>query len=231
MEFLSNNRAAGLALMGGVALIFIASLVSVGGLSSIDAVNYSDFGATMDMLMDNAGMHQSAAILFMLAVILMAFGVASLLRLSHRHTLADFGLRLGAGAMLFAWGVYTVQIGIQYVIIEAGEDSVASTALALITGVHFGFIALGALGSFLIGIGVAARFDGVNLFVIAGYGLALMGVAEAANLVISTASNADLGLLLTINNVLLALGGLWLFIIGFGIYRGEPALTPQGAEE
>ena len=231
MEFLSNNRAAGLALMVGVALIFIASLVSVGGLSSIDKVNYSDFGATMDMLMDNSGMHQTAGVLFMLAVILMAFGVASLLRLSHRHNLADFGLRLGVGAMLFAWGVYIVQIGIQYVIIEAGEDSAASTVLALITGVHFGFIALGALGSFLIGLGVAARFESANLFVIAGYGLALMGVAEAANLVISTASNADLGLLLTINNVLLALGGLWLFIIGLGIYRGEPALMPQGPEE
>ncbi len=231
MEFLSNNRAAGLALMAGVALIFIASLVSVGGLS-VDAVNYSDFGATMDMLMDNSGMHQAAGILFMLAVILMAFGAASLLRLSHRHTLADLGLRLGVGVMLFAWGVYIVQLGMQFVVIEAGgEDGAASTVLALITGVHFGFIALGALGSFLIGVGVAARFEGVNLFVIAGYGLALMGVAEAANLVISSVSDVDLGLLLTINNVLLALGGLWLFIIGFGIYRGEPALTPQGAEE
>ena len=95
-------------------------------------------------------------------------------------------------------------------------------------GVHFGFIALGAVSGLLVGLAVAVRFQGLNIFVIAGYAYAAKGVAEVVNLtLIQHLHDVDFGVLTTVSDGLLFLGGVWLFIIGYGIFRGRRELTPE----
>ena len=95
-------------------------------------------------------------------------------------------------------------------------------------GVHFGFITLGAVSSLLVGLAVAVRFHEFNLFVIAGYAYAAKGVAEVINLtLIQHLHDVDFGVLASVNNGLLLLGGVWLFIIGYGIFRGRRKLAPE----
>ena len=73
---------------------------------------------------------------------------------------------------------------------------------------------------------LAARFSGINIYHIAGYGLALKGVAEVFNLApIQHLHNVHFGLIGTVASGLLYLGGVWLFIIGYGIFRGEKDRT------
>ena len=66
----------------------------------------------------------------------------------------------------------------------------------------------------------------MNICRIAGYGLALKGVAEVFNLVlIQHLRNVDFGLIGAVASGLLYLGGVWLFIIGYGIFRSEKDRT------
>ena len=179
--------------MAGVVLTFIASIFSPGGLI-IDSVDQSDFAAALETFAASDSLTHVTGILVMLSIVLMAFGLAALLRLPHKNGLADFALRFGVGITLFAWGIYIIEMGMRHMAVHivthgvgAGMDAMARADLALavlsaMVGVHFGFIALGAVSSFLVGLAVAVRFHEFNIFVIAGYAYAAKGVAEVINL-------------------------------------------------
>ena len=225
--------------MAGVVLTFIASIFSPGGLI-IDSVDQSDFAAALETFATSDSLTHVTGILIMLSIVLMAFGLAALLRLPHKNGLADFALRFGVGITLFAWGIYIIEMGMRHMAVHivthgvgAGMDAMARADLALavlsaMVGVHFGFIALGAVSSFLVGLAVAVRFHEFNIFVIAGYAYAAKGVAEVINLtLIQHLHDVDFGVLASVSNGLLFLGGVWLFIIGYGIFRGRRELTPE----
>ena len=100
--------------------------------------------------------------------------------------------------------------------------------VSAMVGVHYAFIALGAVSSVLIGLGIGIRFHELNLYVIAGYGFAAKGVAEIINLaLIQHLQGADFGILISASNILVFLGAIWLFIIGYGIFHGERELVPE----
>ena len=242
MNSLSTSQIAGLALMVGMILVFIATLFSPGGVL-IDSVQQSDFLALLNVWKESDSLTHVTGIITMLGIILMAFGLWSLLRLPRKPGLADMALRVGVGITIFAWGIYIIEMGMRHMAIhvithgvypgmdQATRDDVGLTLLAATVGVHFGFLALGSVASILVGLGVAVRFQEFNLFVLAGYGLALKGVAEVINLVlIQHLHDVDFGVLLSISNILLSLGGVWLIIIGYGIFHGKRELAPEGGD-
>lgn len=233
MNSLMTNRVSGLALMGGVALVFAASLFPIATLTT-ELADQSDVLGVMDVLGENTNVQHLAGVLAMISVILMGFGAAWLLRVPHEGRLVDTALRVGVILMLVAWGIYAIELGMQHVVLQvaasvsSGLEGLADTLLSMVTAVHFlGFVVFGAVSSFLVGLGVARRFEAVNLYVIAGYGLAVKGVAEIINLILSRIFDVDLQVLVSISNGLLFLGGIWLFVIGYGIYRGERELAGE----
>ena len=235
MSSFMTSRNSGLALMAGVALVFGASVFSAIVLAP-ELVGESDFYGSLDVLGDNAGAQQLAGVLSMVSVILMGLGAAWLLRLPREQTRMDTALRVGVILMLVAWGVYAIELGMQHIVLDvagtvgSGLEELAETILSTVTGLHFfGFVVLGAVSSFLVGLGVAQRFENMNVYVIAGYGLALKGAAEIINLAFSGLLGIDLGILVVVSNALLFLGGIWLFIIGYGIFQGRQELAPEGA--
>ena len=239
MNSLSTSQVAGLSLMAGAVLTFIASMFSPGGLI-IDSVDQSNFAATLESFALSDSLTHVTGMLIMLSFVMMAFGLAALLRLPRENGLADFALRFGVGITLFAWGIYIIEIGMRHMAVHitkhglgpdmdamAREDLGLAVLLAMV-GVHFGFIALGAVGSFLVGLAVAVRFHQFNIYMIAGYAFAAKGVAEVINLaLIQHLHDVDFGVLTTVSDLLLFLGGVWLFIIGYGIFRGRRELAPE----
>ena len=91
-------------------------------------------------------------------------------------------------------------------------------------------MALYPLASIMVGIGLSSRFASMDVYKIAGYVLVLAGLVGLVNYLI--ALNApDVGLqnLLYVNSAVLYIGGICLFIIGLGMYKGRSELTEVAA--
>ena len=97
-------------------------------------------------------------------------------------------------------------------------------ALAIYTAgiaLHITFLFVSALAALLLGLGLAAHFATLNVYRIAGYGVALVGVAGLVNVVlVQHFHGVDFALLAIITNLVLLVGTIWLFIIGLGLYKG-----------
>ena len=92
------------------------------------------------------------------------------------------------------------------------------------------FIALFPLATIMVGIGLSKRFDAMDTYKLTSYVLAIGGVI---GLVINfTAMNApDLGIqtLLWINSAILCIQSIGLFIIGYGMYKGQREFSEEGS--
>ena len=226
MRALAENQVSGLALMIGVLLVFVASAISTAAVAP-DLIGETSSVEILEIMGDNAAAHIAAGAITLVAIFLMAVGAGWLLRIPREETTTDNLLRVGVFLMLVAWVFYAIEIGMQFIILEVatatgvGEDLADGVLDVLVTFHFFGFVILGAVSSFLVGLGVAKRFDTHILFVIAGYGLLAKGVVEIANVLLSVGFGVEIGFLLYISNALLLLGGVFLFVIGLGIYQGK----------
>ena len=148
-------------------------------------------------------------------------------------------LRFGVLATISAWAVLIIAMGIRHMVVhvlthgiepampEADRLDVGLTLYAAHVGVIFGFFALSAIGSFIVGLALAVRFRGAVHIRVAGYGIVAAGIGQVINLVlIQHLHDVDFGVVGTLSTVLLGLGGLWLFIVGYGIFRGHGELDP-----
>ena len=242
MGTMSLNRVGGLSLMIGIILAFIAAAFYPGALI-VDAVDQADFAAVIAAMTDSDSLAHVLTLTMILAIMLQAFGLYSLLRVQRAPGIVDSALRLAVAATMFAWGIYIIAMGMRHVVLhiathgisismgDAANEDMALAVYSAHVGALYGFIAIGAVTSFILGLAVAARFKSMNIYRIAGYGLALKGVAEVFNLaLIQHLHDVDFGVIAAVASGLLYLGGVWLFIIGFGIFRGEKELVPESEE-
>ena len=110
----------------------------------------------------------------------------------------------------------------------SGADLQAA-ALAVHTtmaGVVLSLVALFPLATMMVGLGLAKRFESMDIYKIASYVMALGGLVGLVNFLIAlNAPQVGLVPLLTMNSVVLSITGVSLFIIGYGMYCGRSELT------
>ena len=91
-----------------------------------------------------------------------------------------------------------------------------------------GFLWIYPIASILVGLGLVGRFGTMNVFKLAAYGLAVIGLGGMVVFVLAQhTSGLDVNALLVANNTLQMIGSLCLFAIGVGLYQSRPELVPE----
>ena len=236
----SATRLGGLALLAGVIMLVLASLIFPGGVL-LDSVDQTDFPVALDAMADNASLAHLASMVSIIGMFLYAYAALTWLRLSKQEGLGGSLLRLGVFASLFGWALYAIAMGMRHFSIHlmqrsmeaSGADQAFFADLALsvyapMAGVVIALVAVYPLASILVGLGLGSRFGAMSIYKLASYGLALMGVLAAINfLVLQHAPGIDPIVILRIDNGMLSFGSLCFIIIGLGMYRGQSELTSE----
>lgn len=235
------GRAGGLAIMAAVILSSIAASLFPGG-PVVDTVDQTDFAAAVTALGANPGLAHAMTLGVIMSMLLYAYGFVELLRL--RGLGAGFAVslvRFGIVASLFSWGVFIIGFGFRHTAtyfmqesLAAGEGTalqaelagLALTSQVSMVGLTIAFMAVNPVGTTLVGLGLAPRFSKLNIYLVACYGLAVVGLGGLVNLMLALAvTDTDTVLHLTINQVLLLIGSLCLFALGVGMFRGRAELV------
>jgi hypothetical protein len=232
------TRLGGLALLGGVILLVLASLVFPGGVL-LDPVDQTDFPVALGAMAENPSLAHLASMVSIIGMFLYGYAAFAWLHLARQGP-GGFCLRLGAYVSVFGWSLYVVAMGMRQFSIHlmqrgagAGADQAMFESLALnayvaMAGIVIALVSVYPIGSALVGLGLAARFDSMNIFKLASWGFVLVGVGGAVNfLVLQHASGIEPLVLLTNDNGMQALGSLLFVIIGVGMYRGRAELTSE----
>ena len=235
-----GNRSAGLALMAGVILSIPVFVFHPGGFF-IAPVDLNDFPATIVVLADYASLTHVLTMVMMLSLFLESYGFFALVRIPSRPgSLSGLSLRFGVTAMLFSYGALALELGTRHMVVHTITHGVTGAsgaapaetltmplpalALAMYTAgvaLHMTFLVVSALASFFLGLGLAAHFATLNIYRIAGYGMALVGLAGLVNVVIiQHFHDVDFAFLAIITSLTLLVGTAWLFITGLGLYKG-----------
>ncbi|MXW31268.1 MAG: hypothetical protein F4X76_07530, partial [Chloroflexi bacterium] len=99
---LSSNRAPGVAIVGGVALLLLALILYPGGWF-VDATSSLDFQSTIDAMVENDNLSQAVFFAVIIACLAISYGILSFWRLSDSD---DALLRFGVLLNLFHYGIY-----------------------------------------------------------------------------------------------------------------------------
>ena len=233
------TRFGGLALIVGVVLLFLASLILPGGVL-LDPVDQTDFPVALQSMADNASLAHLASMLSIIGMFLYAYCALTWLRLPRQTGRGDSLLRLGVFASLFGWALYTIAMGMRHFSVhlmqrgmQSGADQAFFADLALsvyapMAGIVIALVAVYPVASMLVGMGLASRFGSMSIFKLASYGLVLAGGLAGINfLVLQHFPDIDPTVLLRNDNGLLAFGSLCFIIIGLGMYRGQSQLTSE----
>ena len=236
-------RFAGIALIAGVALAFVAPAF-MPGYGLIDPVDQTDFAAARDALGDSAVLAHWVNFFSILSLLLMIFGFLSLYALASRQSgMGGKLLQFGIIASITEWGILVVAAGMRHFEIHlmqrselAASDAPApavfeAAALAVhidLTAVSLAFVALYPLASIATGLGLARRFGSFDIYQGAAYVMAAAGVVGLVNFMFAM-SAPDLGIqsLLMVNNLALYVGGITFIVIGYGMYRGRSELAEE----
>ena len=236
-------RYAGVALMVGVVLAFVAPLF-MPGYTFINPVDQTDFSAARDALGDSAVLAQWMTFFTLIAMLLMSFGLLGLYPLASRQAgLGGKILQFGIIATLIEWSILIITTGMRHFEIHLMQRSNLATdgamsaadfqaaALAVhmdVTAVTLAFVALAPLASGMVGLGLSKRFASMDLFKVASYILVVGGVLGLVNFLFAM-NSPDLGIqsLLLINTLVLYVQGICLIIIGYGMYQGRKELAEE----
>ena len=240
------TRAAGMAFMVGVILTMIASVLYPGGFL-IDYADQSDYAAAITALENNANLGHAVTTLSIVGMLLMAAGLLRLYTLPRVEGVFSRPLlRFGIIITMLEGSFVILGLGKRHLLIhllQRGEtvgnspemamefEALALSAYADMVGAFLTFLVVFPFASFLVGLGLASRFEGMDIYKIASYGLVLVGIVGMALILVSMhITGLDLALLLNINNMNLLVGAVCLFIIGLGMYqgRGELAVEESG---
>ena len=241
-QLLPSARAGGISLMAGVVLAFFPSLFTPGGwiVSPVDQTNYAE---TLEVLSRYSSLAHVTAMTAAISMLLYGYGLLGLLGLravpgSKFSSLLQFGVITS----LFGWGIFLIAMGKRHMTVHlmqrstgAGDpemqDVLFSAALngyADMAGLILAFLSIYPFASMMVGLGLAPRFASMNIYKIASIGLFVVGAAGFINFVVAQHFPAiALDLLLGVNNSLLSLGALCLFIVGVGMYRQRRELLPD----
>ena len=246
-QLLPGSRAAGISLMAGVVIAFFPSLFTPGG-PLIDPVAPTDYRGTLDVLAVYPSLAHLAAMLAVISMLLYGYGLLGLWGLPNRAGGRGSALlHYGIMTSLFGWGIFIVAMGMRHMTIHLMQRSVefvgepeayaaflntAVSGYADMAGLVLAFLCIFPFASILVGVGLASRFSSMNIYKIASIGLVVIGVAGYVNfLTAQHFPEYDLTLLVYINNMVLSIGAICLFIIGVGMYRGREELVQQEAAE
>lgn len=234
----SATRQGGLALIVGVLLLVLASLLLPGGVL-LDPVDQTDFPAALEAAAANASLAHLASMLSIVGMFLYGYAAFTWLRLAEQGP-GGMCLRLGAYVSLFGWSLYLVAMGMRQFSVhlmqrgmQPGADQAMFESLAISTyvamaGIVIALVSVYPVGSVLVGLGLAARFDSMSIFKLASWGFVVVGVVGAINhLVLQHVPEIDPLVLLTNDNGMQALGSLCFVVIGVGMYRGRSELTSE----
>ena len=232
----AENRLAGIALMGGAVLMVVAGLFYP-GVALIEQVDQTDFAAAMEITGDYSNLAHIMTLLGIIGVLGYAFGFMALYRTARSESgVAPALLRFGVGVSILGWAVFAVGLGVRHLVIflvQIAEENEAylHTALELqvaMSGIFLAAIMIYPFASFLTGVGLAPRFSSNGIHKIAAIGLAVVGVASLATVVFAQhTASPDFEAVLIVNNLILAVGTVCLFVVGVGIYSGRSELTTQ----
>ena len=238
----TSTRLAGLALVVGVVLAMVGSILYPGGVV-VQSVDQTDFEGAIAALGESPRLGYLTALVVILGMLLHGYGLLALFGLGRgSEGFRGPGLRAGIILSLFAWGIFTLALGKRLMVIHlmqraglsdaAGEqelfESAALTGHIEMAGLVLGFITLYPFGSALVGLGLAPRFGAMDVFKASCYGLVVIGAAGLLNILYALfIPEVDLVLHLLLNNFVLMVGSVCLFVIGLGMYRGRSELTPD----
>ena len=236
-------RYAGLALIAGIILAFVAPIL-MPGYALIDAVDQTNFTAARDAMADSAVLAHWVTFIGIISLLLLIFGFLGLYPLASRQSgLGGLVLRFGIIASIVEWSILIITAGMRHFEIhlmqrsamgEAGPPTpvdFANSALAVHTdmvAVTLAFVALYPIASITVGLGLAKRFDSLDVYKVAAYVMVGVGAVGLANFLFAM-SVPDLGVdtLLLINNLALYVGGITFIVIGYGMYRGRSPLAEE----
>ena len=231
------TRSGGLALIVGVILLVLASLLFPGGV--VDPVDQTDFSAALGAAAAEASLAHLASMLSIIGMFLYGYAAFTWLRLAQKGP-GGMCLRLGAYVSMFGWSLYVVAMGMRHFSVhlmqrgmqpgadQAMFESLATNTYVAMAGIVIALVSVYPIGSALVGLGLAARFDSMSIFKLASYGFVLVGVGGATNfLVLQHVPGIEPLVLLTNDNAMQALGSLLFVIIGVGMYRGRSELTSE----
>ncbi len=232
------TRQGGLALIVGVVLLVLASFLWPGGVL-LNPVDQTDFPAALEAAAANASLAHLASMMSIIGMFLYGYAASTWLRLAEQGP-GGACLRLGAYVSMFGWALYAVAMGMRHFSVhlmqrgaqpgadQAMFESLATNTYVSMAGIVIALVSVYPVGSALVGFGLAARFDSMNIFKLACYGFVLVGVGGAVNfLVLQHVSGIEPLVLLTNDNAMQALGSLLFVIIGVGMYRGRAELTSE----
>ncbi len=241
---MAPTRLAGLALIAGVVIAMVGSIIFPGG-PIVDSVDQTDFVGAIEALAANPGLGHLTTLMVILGMLLHGYGLLGLFGLVRGgEGFQGPGLRFGIIVSLFGWGLFTLSLAKRHMVIHLTQradsadtaslqeffDSAALTGHVEMSGLVLGFIAIYPFGSALTGLGLAPRFDRMDVFKVACYGLVLVGVVGFLNFIYALfVPDTDLVLHLLINNLVLMVGSVCLLVVGLGMYRGRGELTPDDA--
>lgn len=240
---LPENKTAGLSLVLGVVLLFFAILLYPGGIL-IDSVDQTNFSDAINAMADNANLAHAMTLLLMIAILMEAYGLLALLRLTAgKAGLANAALRFGIGGIVFGWGLYIVELGTWHMVAhimthgvggqvtESKLEDYAVTVFSMGGAVHIAFLSVASIASIFLGLGLASRFGAMNIYKLAAYGMVfVVGLGGLFNLVVvQHIHDIDLNLIAAISNAILSIGAICYFVFGVGMYFGRSEFTPDGA--
>ena len=216
-------RYAGLALIVGVALAFVAPLF-MPGYTLINPVDQTDFVAARDALGNSAVLAQWMNFIALISLLLMSFGFLGLYPLASQQAgLGGRLLKFGIIATLIEWSILIVVTGMRHFEIHLmqrsnlaadGSQSAAdlqAAALAVhidMTAITLAFVALASIASSMFGLGLSRRFASMDIFKVASYILVAGGLVGLVNFLFAmNAPDAGLQSLLLINTLVLYIQG------------------------
>ncbi len=233
------TKSGGLALLIGVVLMILASLVFPGG-PVIDPVDQTDFPAALQKMGDYPSLAHLGSMLAIFGMLLYMYAGLTWLRLPGQTGIAGSTLRLGVFVSMFGWALYAIAMGMRHFSVHLMQRSMATGAdqamfegLALnvyapMGGIVIALVTMYPIASILVGVGLGSRFGSMSIFKLASYGLAVMGALAIINfLVLQHVSGIDPVVILGIDNGLLGFGTLCFIFIGWGMYRGRSELTSE----
>lgn len=236
-----KTKAAGLAFMVGVIISMLAPFLLPGGFF-VEYTDPADYVATVAVLGDYPSLGHVSSTASIIGMLLMIGGVLRLYTLSEGEgALTRPILRFGVILTIVEWALVVLGHAERHLLLhllQRGDDTLGAEGMAQFETLAIGAYAdvvgafLGALfilpfASFLLGLGLMLYMKEMNIYKIASYALMVVGVVIFVVLMAGMyLTDLDLQMLLFANNLTLMLGSVALFIIGFGMYRGQSDLSP-----
>ena len=148
--------------------------------------------------------------------------------------------RFALNVFLVGYAILIVELSIRHILIHMlahgvggtapEEEAMATTLFAVATVIHIAFLYVSSIGSPIFGWALARRCEGMSIFKLAAWGLALTGLLTFIVLMIAEhVPGIDLHGIAIASNAVLVFGSICILVIGVGIMRGRQEFVGEEA--